>query len=51
MVEVKGGGILKSRRAIRLPGGRHEMLPVLHALDERDLTDAIKNCMQTLNIC
>ena len=44
MAEVKGGGILKSHRSIRIPGGRHEMLPVLHALDERDLIEAVKHC-------
>ena len=36
--------MLKSNRSIRLPGGRHEMLPVLHTLDERDLLEAVKNC-------
>jgi hypothetical protein len=42
--EVKGGGILYGRRLIRLLGGRHELIPCVNSLDERDLLDAIKNC-------
>jgi len=42
--EVKQGGILHSKRLIRLVGGKHELLPCVNALDERDLIEAIKNC-------
>jgi hypothetical protein len=41
---VKGGGVLFSRRLIRILGGRHELLPCVSKLDEKDLIDAIKNC-------
>jgi pyruvate kinase len=34
---VKGGGSLGSRKSIKIPGGKHELLPVLHPLDEADL--------------
>lgn len=36
-IEIKGGGYLKSRRSIKLPGGKHEKMPILHALDQADL--------------
>jgi len=43
---VKGGGILGSRKAIKLPGGKHEILPILNVLDEGDLINyAIKFSM------
>lgn len=47
---VKLGGKLKSRRSLILLGGRHEILPCINSLDERDLLDAIKNSMHFLNI-
>jgi hypothetical protein len=43
--DVKQGGILTSRKLIRLLGGRHELLPCISHLDERDLVDAIKYCI------
>jgi hypothetical protein len=43
-VEVKGGGVLRSRVSIKLPSGKHEAMPVLNPLDESDLIAyALKN--------
>lgn len=43
-MEVKGGGILRSRVNIKLPSGKHEAMPVLNPLDESDLIAyALKN--------
>jgi pyruvate kinase len=42
--EVKGGGLLGSKKAIKLPSGKQEGLPVLNHLDENDLIHyALKN--------
>mmetsp|Transcript_39255 Transcript_39255/g.28985 ORF Transcript_39255/g.28985 Transcript_39255/m.28985 type:complete len:236 (+) Transcript_39255:216-923(+) len=43
-VEVKGGGVLKSHRAIKIPGGKHEVLPILHPLDELDIINYGMKC-------
>lgn len=43
-MEVKGGGVLGSRKSIKIPGGKHEIMPVLHPLDEADLRNyAVSN--------
>ena len=42
--EVKGGGLLGGKKAIKLPSGKQEVLPVLNHLDENDLIHyALKN--------
>lgn len=41
---MKGGGILRSKKAIKIPGGKHEVLPILTAQDHTDLIEyAIKH--------
>lgn len=41
---MKGGGILKNGKSIKLPSGKHEVMPILNHLDEADLINiAIKN--------
>lgn len=43
-VEIKGGGLLRSRQALKLPSGKHESMPILNHLDENDLIAyALKN--------
>ena len=43
-VEIKGGGYLKSKRAIKIPGGKHEKMPILQPIDIVDLLNiAIKH--------
>jgi len=40
-VEVKGGGVLGSRKNIKITGGKHEILPVLQPADELDLMNYV----------